>query len=87
MKNLAKPNVAGTNISTLSEGFGELESLTKLNLSRCYALESLSEGFGELKSLKKLTMYNCPAASSMPAALKEQLKGQGCRLQIWVVSH
>jgi hypothetical protein len=44
---------------------------------------SLSEGFGDLTNLKELTMYQCPAADSMPAALKEQLKAQGCSSQGW----
>ena len=68
---------------SLSAGFGKLKSLTFLSLWDCRSLVSLSEGFGELKSLKKLIMYSCPAASSMPAALKEQLKGQGCESKGW----
>jgi len=66
----------------LPERFGELESLTDLNLLRCDNLKSLSERFGDLKNLQKLDLRSCPAKNTMPAALKEQLKSQGCTVHM-----
>ena len=78
MKNLTKLSLSGTNISALTERIGGLESLTELDLRACENLTSLPDGFGNLKKLKKLKMQICPAGQNMRAALKAQLKNQGC---------
>jgi len=67
----------------LSADFGGLKSLKVLNLSSDYyytmSLRSLPEGFGNLTALTSLNLQYCPV--KLRAALKEQLKTQGCILE------
>ena len=68
---------------SLPERFGECKSLTSLNLYFCTSLVSLPDRFGECKSLTSLNLGQTPAGRNMPAALKAQLKNQGCSGDGW----
>ena len=69
MKNLTNLDIGSTNISMLPERFGQLESLTKLNLQKCTSLESLSTGIGECKKLEKLILVGCSGLVSLPEGI------------------
>ena len=66
----------------MSEGFGQLRSLEKLDMYECWRIQSLpeseshhadfifhflfSEGFGQLASLKDLNLEECVKLGSLP---------------------
>ena len=79
MKNLEDLKIWASNISVLPERFGELGSLTDLNLEWCTRLTALPKRFGELRSLTSLDLKYCPAGEAMTGTgLETQLQAQGC---------
>jgi len=78
-KNIEKLNIAGTNVTVLTEAIGDLKSLTVLDVSYTF-IKELPGGIGELTNLKSLTMYGCPANGNIPGVLKEKIQAQGCKI-------
>ena len=58
----------------------KVPALTSLDIQHCEDLTSLPRRFKDLTGLRTLNVYNCPAKHSMLAALKSQLKAQGCKI-------
>ena len=66
---------------SLPERFGELKSLTSLNVRECQSLVSLSEGFGELRNLQTLNLNSCYKLGSLPERFGELKNLQTLNLQ------
>ena len=83
LRDATELDLSGSNLVTLPERFGELKSLTSLDLTWCQKLVALPERFGDLVNLKKLNLRYSPAGRNMSTSLEAQLKARRCTGNGW----
>merc|ERR1711924_321539 len=70
-KNIEKLNIAGTNVTVLTEGIGNCTALRTLNCSNCFSLESLPPSVSNCTALKELSLLGCIKLQSLPPTIED----------------